>query len=275
MNEQLEIKKNNFFQNIFSIRNNATHKILCIMGIKIKFYRKNRNIEQKLQELDDKIKKINSRQLLFREKDNFNIDTMSSLIATIQSSEYIVENMNNTPIFKNSHNLLKHAILLAPKDGLNLEFGVFSGRTINHLSNVCPERKFYGFDSFEGLPETWRTGFEKGFFEKETLPKVNCNVDLIKGWFNESLPKFLETHDENCAFIHVDCDLYSSTKTVFEELENRIKSGTIIVFDELFNYPGWKEHEFKAFMEFVDKNKIKFEYIGYVPSSQQAAVRIK
>lgn len=72
--------------------------------------------------------------------------------------------------------------------------------------------------------------------------------------------------------MHIDCDLYNSTKTIFDNLAPRIKSGTIIVFDEYFNYPNWQQHEYKAFQEFVEDNNIKYEYIaiGY----GQAAVKI-
>lgn len=68
-------------------------------------------------------------------------------------------------------------------------------------------------------------------------PKVRENVRLIEGWFDDTLPQFIKDHSEDCSFIHVDCDVYSSTKTIFQFLNNKIKN-TIIVFDEFFNYPG-------------------------------------
>jgi len=69
---------------------------------------------------------------------------------------------------------------------------------------------------------------------------------------------------------HIDCDLYSSTKTVFDWLKPRIRAGTI-VFDEYFNYPNWHQHEFKAFKEFVEECHVKYEYLGY--ARIQAAVK--
>lgn len=72
----------------------------------------------------------------------------------------------------------------------------------------------------------------------------------------------------------MDCDIYSSTKTIFEFCDDRIKKGTIIVFDEYFNYPNWQEHEFKAFQEFTKSNNIRYEYIGYVKEFEQVAVKI-
>jgi hypothetical protein len=97
---------------------------------------------------------------------------------------------------------------------------------------------------------------------------VEPNVKLIKGWFNETLPGFVANLNECVAFLHIDCDLYSSTKTVFEYLGDKIKPGTIIVFDEYFNYPGWQRGEFKAFQEFIQERNLKYEYIGYTVSMQ-------
>jgi hypothetical protein len=124
------------------------------------------------------------------------------------------------------------------------------------------------------LPEDWREGFPKGSFYTDSLPLVNYNVKLIKGWFNESLPTFLKTHNDNCAFLHIDCDLYSSTKTIFYNLKSYISPGTVIVFDEYFNYPGWKEGEYKAFEEFTKEYQIDYEYIGYNRFSEQVGVKI-
>lgn len=138
-----------------------------------------------------------------------------------------------------------------------------------------PDKIIYGFDSFEGLPEDWLYYSPKGDFNLNgNAPPVRENVRLVKGWFNETLPEFIKTHPEPCAFIHVDCDLYSSTKTVFDNLKNQIISGTVIAFDEYFNYPSWQEGEYKAFMEFVAENNLEFEYIARTDWAQ-VAVKIK
>lgn len=156
-----------------------------------------------------------------------------------------------------------------------MEFGVFAGNSINLLSAIKPDKIFYGFDSFKGLPEMWRDGFDKAAFNRDgNLPQVNENVRLVKGWFNETLPAFVKEHPEKCAFIHIDCDLYSSTKTIFEMLKNQIVSGTVITFDEYFNYPGWQEGEYKAFMEFIAWSGLEFEYIART-NHEQVAVKIK
>jgi predicted O-methyltransferase YrrM len=160
-------------------------------------------------------------------------------------------------------------------EGMICEFGVAAGKSVNYISTQLPNRKIYGFDSFEGLPESWRDGTPKGTFRVQKLPKVAANVELIQGWFDQTLPEFLAQHPEPVALLHIDCDLYSSTKTVFNLLKERIRPGTVIVFDEYFNYPGWKKHEFLAFQEFITEHNLAFEYIGYNRYGTQAAVVIK
>jgi len=149
-------------------------------------------------------------------------------------------------------------------DTLWLEFGVASGRTINYISTFTKD-KVYGFDSFEGLPEKWRNGFDKGAFSSNgVLPQVNENVELIKGWFNETLPDFIKTHNKKVSFIHMDADLYSSTKCILDNLKDYIDTDCVIVFDELVNYPGFdgETGELKAFYEFITDNKVDYEWIG-------------
>ena len=145
------------------------------------------------------------------------------------------------------------------------------------LSWLVLESLIHGFDSFEGLPEDWRTGFPKGTFRMDALPEVRPNVELHKGWFDETLPNFVRQHPGAVAFLHLDADLYSSTKEVLSALGDRLVVGSVLQFDEYFNYPGWREGEFRAFEEFVAESGVEFEYIGYcdgVRNFEQAAVRI-
>jgi hypothetical protein len=121
-----------------------------------------------------------------------------------------------------------------------LEFGVASGTTINYISKFTND-KVYGFDSFEGLPEKWRDGFDKGAFNRNgDLPQVNRNVELIKGWFNETLLNFIQTHNKKVSFIHMDADPYSSTKYIFNVLRDYIDTDCIIIFDELVDGKDFK-----------------------------------
>lgn len=149
-------------------------------------------------------------------------------------------------------------------DTLWLEFGVATGNSINYISKFTQDT-VYGFDSFEGLPEKWRDGFDKGAFNLDgNTPCVNSNVTLVKGWFDHTLPDFIKTQNKKVSFIHMDADLYSSTKCIFDNLKNYIDNDCIIVFDELVNYPGFdgETGELKAFYEFITENKVDYEWIG-------------
>lgn len=226
-------------------------------------------IKDQQQFLEQEIKQINNQT-----KIKCTITDFCITEARETTAKYIIKNMPKVSVLNSAQELLTFSLKKVQKEGMFLEFGVFKGSTINHISSVANEKQIFGFDSFEGLPETWRSGFHKGRFSVNTLPEVNSNVTLIKGLFEDSLPKFLEDHKEDCAFIHIDCDLYSSTKTIFELLKSRIKTGTIIVFDEYFNYPSWEEGEFKAFQEFIKDSDYDYRYIGYNRNHQQCAIRI-
>ena len=103
----------------------------------------------------------------------------------------ILNNIPNVDTYPLTY-VFEHMKLKHKPDTLWLEFGVFSGKTINYISKFTNE-KVYGFDSFEGLPEKWRDGFDKGWFNTNgNLPTVNNNVELIKGWFHETLLSFIQ-----------------------------------------------------------------------------------
>jgi Macrocin-O-methyltransferase (TylF) len=206
--------------------------------------------------------------------DSFDVQQLANLIAALESAKYYTKYMLKCKTFQNTTDLLSYALSVAALPGAICEFGVASGSTINHIAHILPGRQIHGFDGFVGLPENWRSGFPAGAFA-QAIPAVEANVKLHVGLFSETLPQFASSLQEDMAFIHVDCDLYSSTKEIFFNLGSRIKSGTVIVFDEYMNYPGWKQHEWKAFREYTSSSNLKYQYIGLVPSHQQVAVMIE
>jgi hypothetical protein len=204
--------------------------------------------------------------------DSFDVLDVAFFVAAMDSARFYEDYMLTATTFETDLLLLSHALSIAPADGLILEFGVASGRTIRHIGSLT-QRRIHGFDSFEGLPETWRSGFAKGAFA-QPLPAVPDHVSLHKGWFSETLAAFAEATDEPVALLHIDCDLYSSTAFVLSRLADRIRPGTILVFDEYFNYPGWKQHEHKAFQEFVAQSGLNYRFDSFVPGHQQVCVVI-
>jgi len=194
--------------------------------------------------------------------------------ATHDTIEYIEKNMANAMILLSKEKNLEFSLNQTHVDGAFLEFGVATGKSIRFISKHVPHGKMvYGFDCFTGMPSNWTgTTVIKGQFKQEQIPKVPTNVTLVPGYFGEILPKFLDEHKEVISFMYIDSDLYSSAKTILEALTDRIVQGTIIVFDEYFNYPNWKNHEFKAFQEFVTKNNIAYEYLSF---TNQESVTVK
>lgn len=197
-----------------------------------------------------------------------------SLRALQRSVDYVERAMPDALGFDSQRELIEYSLAETKVDGHYLEFGVFTGGTIRFIAARVGDHSVHGFDSFEGLPEAWG-GFNLGgraFDVKGKLPRVPANVHLHRGWFENSLPPWLQKNSGHIAFVHIDCDLYSSTRTIFTLLTERIVPGTIILFDEYFNFPNWERHEFKAFQEFVTDNAITYTYLAF--ARQQVAVRI-
>jgi len=192
------------------------------------------------------------------------------------SADFAQEKAGNAMVFDDKEDLWKYCLNEAATDGLFLEFGVYKGYSINRYAKNLPNIVFHGFDSFQGLPSKWEGMCAvKGFFTTHgRLPKVRKNVKLYKGWFDKTIPAFLETHppSQTVSFLHVDCDIYSSTVTILDMLQSRLESGAIIVFDEYFGYPNWRSGEHKAWEEFTQKHSIGFDIIAL--SRQQLAVRL-
>ena len=125
------------------------------------------------------------------------------------------------------------------------------------------------------MPEDWTgsrysaVNFDRG----GKKPKVAGNVTLIEGWFDATLPPFLAQNSGQIGLLHVDCDIYSSTKTVLDLCVPRLASGAVIVFDEFFNYKGYELHEYKAFFELVERFDLAYRFIGY--AGQQVSLVVE
>ncbi len=131
-----------------------------------------------------------------------------------------------------------------------LEFGVAAGESLQYWAAKCPGRNVYGFDSFEGLPESWWTRQQGAF--KAAIPELQRpNVKLVKGLFDDTLPGFISDWQGRAALVHIDCDLFSSTRTTLTHLLPHCFPGTVVLFDEYYNYPVFAEHEWLAWQEAI------------------------
>jgi hypothetical protein len=157
-------------------------------------------------------------------------------------------NRNPCPEFPTRTGYFRH---LFESQGLDaaidyLEFGVWEGDSIRWWveANRHPESTFTGFDSFMGLPTNWE-GMPRGSFSTHgqipEIPDPRCR--FIEGLFHETLPPWLAGRNlTRRLVVHLDADLYGSTLLVLLQLMPLLKSGDILLFDELHSYM----HEFRA-----------------------------
>ncbi len=160
-----------------------------------------------------------------------------------------------------------------------LEFGVFAGDSIRYWTqlNSNPGSRFFGFDSFEGLPEDMKlfTGvLARGAFDVHgRLPHIeDGRVRFVKGYFQDSLPQFL--HDfsvKSRLVVHLDADLYSSTLFVLASLHPILVTETILLFDEF----AWVDHEFRAFRDYSSAFLRKYRLLAACePFYSQVAIEL-
>ncbi len=198
------------------------------------------------------------------------------LRARDEALDYIAAHMGEALMFRDRWAQLGHGLGIAGREGMILEFGVQDGASLNHLAALAPSRIIHGFDSFEGLPEDWTGTFEaRGKFTRGgAAPLVRSNARLHVGWFDKTLPGFLEAHAGPVALLHVDCDLYASTRIVLEALAPRLHPGAILIFDEYFNYPNWRAHEFRAFQEWIETTGRAYAYRGFTAVNGHVMVQL-
>ena len=77
----------------------------------------------------------------------------------IESARYAFRSGGNARYFSNTVDVLHHALRESPAEGLILEFGVYYGSSLFAIAKAT-QREVHGFDSFEGLPESWFVGAE-------------------------------------------------------------------------------------------------------------------
>jgi hypothetical protein len=203
-------------------------------------------------------------------KNSFTNDALS--IDCLENNQELFQSVLKAKRNYDSIETLRHALRCANLEGIALEFGVYSGRTLNIIAERYPDLSF-GFDSFDGLPEDWREGYPKGTFKIEGIPNVE-NARIMPGLFQDTLKKFMSENTHPISFIHLDADLYSSTKFVLSTLNARIEPGCIILFDEFMNYPGFENHEYLAYVEWCAEHFRICEPICFTANHEQLAFKV-
>ena len=160
---------------------------------------------------------------------------------------------------------------LAParRADLAVEFGVASGHSIGMIAAALPSARVVGFDSFEGLPESWGN-HEAGAFatSAETVAAtVPANVELVVGRFEHTVARWWAAEcaklgEPRLSLVHLDADLYSSTKVALDALAPVLRDGVLVVADELLQYPGFERHELRALYEFARDHNRHLEWLA-------------
>lgn len=187
--------------------------------------------------------------------------------------EWKNEHKEKHGIFKNRYELYDfiNTEVLENRPIDYIEFGVFKGRSIKYWSKINQNIKsqFYGFDTFEGLPEKW-TRFlysigEKHFNTKGVPPTTDDKrVSFIKGMFQKTLTSFLiKNRIKNRLVINMDADLYTSTLYVLTKLDEIIVPGTIIFFDEFSSVLS----EFRALEDYTSAYLREYRLLGATKAS--------
>lgn len=194
--------------------------------------------------------------------------------AVTSSARFVRASMPDATMLPGPRETLARALDAAPSGGMALEFGVYTGGTLTAIAEHRGDGRVFGFDSFQGLPELWRAGFDTGAFAVDGLPDVP-GAELVVGLFADTLPGFLAQHPGPVDFLHVDSDLYSSAVTVLDLVGPRLRPGSIVLFDEFLNFPEWEDHEARAWWEYTAKHEIGYSYLCYTLDNEQVAVRVE
>jgi len=183
-------------------------------------------------------------------------------------------------IFLRKWNLREHGLQTAlsnhQQNYFYLEFGVYNGNSINFFSNILKRKNIsiYGFDSFDGLPQDWiGTNVPKGTMSlNKKVPQLNSNCIAVVGLVEKTLPEFIsDKKDLKINFVHMDLDIYPSTKFVLSKIKPYLVNNAIIIFDNLYNKIGWGNGEYLALTETFNENEYKFVSFG----SDRESVAIK
>jgi hypothetical protein len=142
-----------------------------------------------------------------------------------------------------------------------LEFGVAHGKSMREVTKffTAPEARFYGFDSFVGLPEKWLMHDVGAFSNRGLFPEIEDDrVRFVKGWFQNSVPRFLAEFKKEPGrptLIHFDADLYSSTLFLLASLWFK--------FDEYyFLMDDFIHDEVIAMRDFTSGFPVRFEFFA-------------
>ena len=210
---------------------------------------------------------------------------------TVEDIVKLIEN-SNTPDFgpKNwqyqpsyFQKVLENVDVLKYRDSLFIELGVFTGLTLNLINKNTEDVIVYGFDTFTGLPEDWAESSENVLYTKNSfsvhgIPEDTEKNKFIVGRIEDTLSNFLKEKNQKIRFIHLDLDLYSTSKNAFEIVFDWLEDEAIVVVDDVYALPSWEEYSIKALADCFDESKYELEPVatcGWKDGWASMALKIK
>ncbi len=156
-----------------------------------------------------------------------------------------------------------------------LEFGVSKGTSFRKWLKLIPDsrNRFYGFDTFTGLPQNWGDTPKGAFSTNGLIPVVHDErAKFIIGLVEKTLPKFQMPKGFETLLVNIDIDLPRPAQFILEWLSSHLVPSMVIMFDE---FASLDQGEATAFKMFCEKSKTKWQPIGRTTSwSRVAFVRI-
>jgi len=195
----------------------------------------------------------------------------------LHSDLYSLTDSSKPNIYKHRYKLYNYIVdsySLKDTPITYIEFGVYKGESMKWWvdNNLNPESTFFGFDTFEGLPEKWGNRLAGTFSTNGNTPEIrDKRVEFVVGMFQDTLPGFFTKNTvKQRTLLHLDADLYSSTLFVLSNCNNILKKGDILLFDEFTDV----KHEFRAFTDFASAFNFKYKPIASVNRGEQIAFEV-
>jgi hypothetical protein len=195
--------------------------------------------------------------------------------AATSSAEWLHANADRAPAYARRPELLEAVIPQIPAQGDFAEFGVFKGAVTWFVRPRFPDRAYHAFDSWKGVPEAMSLAVSKFSFDLGgTVPDLPADTTVHAGWFEDTIPAWRARCAATVAFAYIDCDLYESVRTVLEGIADRVRPGSILVFDDWYNFPNWQAHSLRAVNEWSGRHRISLEPVGFTVLEHSAAFRV-
>lgn len=190
---------------------------------------------------------------------------------------------HETLIFSTPHELRRFAmrsefLKFGLPGSMVLDLGVAQGHSSMLIANqmLGSNALVYSFDAFEGIRDPWsKIDRPPGSMDLHGLVPQELldhpNIQVVKGWIEDTLDGFLEERPEDyVSFVHLDFDVYPPTRFALEKLLPFVRNGTHLLFDDMYGFPGWRNHSFKAMVEVLGDLRL----VPLAFSKKQAFFRI-